>query len=432
MEPPDPQLAPLPGPPNGAGRPDGRSGWRALALDLGPLRRHRDFRLLAFSRGISFFGSMITYVAVPFQVYRLTRSSLAVGAVGLVELACLLSMVFLGGALADAIDRRKLVLGGEVALAAGSIALAANASLPHPRVWPIFVAVALMAGFDALQRPSLDALMPRLVDPTELAAAASIESLEGTIGQVAGPALAGIIIAFAGLPAAYLADVLTFALSVAALAAMRAVPPPRDSAPPSVRRVVEGFAYARSRPDLLGTYAIDLLAMFFGMPSALFPAIASRYGGAGVVGLLYAAPSAGAFVVALTSGWTARIHRHGRAIAAAAVVWGAAIVVFGLGHWLWLAVAGLVLAGAADMVSGLFRTTLWNRSVPDSLRGRLASLEFVSYSAGPLLGNAEAGTAAAAFGVEASVVAGGVLCVLSVAACAAACRQLLAYDDRSG
>ncbi|MDQ1418618.1 MAG: hypothetical protein QOJ52_580, partial [Acidimicrobiaceae bacterium] len=255
-----------------------------MALDLGPLRRHRDFRLLALSRGVSFLGSMITFVAVPYQVYQLTHSSLAVGLLGVVEFVCLLLLAFVGGALADAVDRRKLVLATEGLLALSSLSLVGNASLDRPRLWPLFVLAGVMAALDALQRPAMEALLPRLVDPNELGAASAIQMFEGTLGMMAGPALAGLLIATSGLPTTFLVDVATFGFSLLALGAMAAVPPPPDAGRPSVRSVIEGLSYARSRPELIGTYVVDLLAMFFGMPMALFPAIASGYGGAGVLG----------------------------------------------------------------------------------------------------------------------------------------------------
>ena len=192
--------------------------------------------------------------------------------------------------------------------------------------------------------------------------------------------------------------------------------------------MVEGLRYARSRPELIGTYLVDMAAMFFGMPMALFPALAVRFGGSAALGALYAAPSAGAFLATLTSGWTGRVHRHGRAISIAAALWGLAIVGFGLAPWLWLALLGLAAAGAADMVSGIFRMTMWNRTIPDHLRGRLASIELLSYTSGPLLGNAEAGAAASLLGVRASVVSGGALCVVAVAATATAIPAFWAYD----
>ncbi|MDQ1401300.1 MAG: hypothetical protein QOK20_3232 [Acidimicrobiaceae bacterium] len=373
---------------------------------------------------------MITFVAVPYQVYQLTHSSLAVGLLGVVEFVCLLLLAFVGGALADAVDRRKLVLATEGLLALSSLSLVGNASLDRPRLWPLFVLAGVMAALDALQRPAMEALLPRLVDPNELGAASAIQMFEGTLGMMAGPALAGLLIATSGLPTTFLVDVATFGFSLLALGAMAAVPPPPHAGRPSVRSVIEGLSYACSRPELIGTYVVDLLAMFFGMPMALFPAIASGYGGAGVLGILYAAPSAGAFLATLTSGWTTRVHRLGRAILIAAAAWGTAIVIFGLASTLWLAVTGLVVAGAADMMSGVFRITLWNRTIPDSLRGRLASVELVSYTAGPLLGNAEAGAAASLVGVGASVVLGGGLCVLAVVLSAVGFPALRACDDR--
>jgi MFS family permease len=226
-------------------------------------------------------------------------------------------------------------------------------------------------------------------------------------------------------------DAASFGVSLVALSAMRAVPLPPEAERPSLRRVVEGLRYARSRPDLIGTYLIDMAAMFFGMPMALFPALAQRYGGSAALGALYAAPSVGSLLATLTSGWTGRVHRHGRAICVAAAIWGLAIVGFGLAPWLWLALAGLAVAGAADMVSGIFRMTMWNRSIPDHLRGRLASIELISYTSGPLLGNAEAGAAASLLGLRGSVVSGGILCVASVAVTAAFLPAFRAYDDRS-
>ena len=405
-------------------------GWRQFAVDLTPLRRHRDFRLLMVSRGITFLGSMVTYVAIPVQVFALTRSSFAVGLLGTVELACLLVPAFLGGALADAFDRRRLVLLAEAVFAICVALLAVNASSDRPRVWVVFVLAGALAALDALQRPALDALIARLVDPPELTAASAIGSLEGTIAMIVGPAVAGAFIAGPGLTAAFVFDGVTFGVSLAVLAAMGAAPPPPDAEKPSLRRVVEGLRYARSRQELIGTYAVDMAAMFFGMPSALYPAMAARLGGAAAVGLLYAAAPVGAFLASATSGWTSRVHRHGVAVATAAAAWGAAIVAFGLAPRLWLAVGALMVAGGADMLSGVFRMTMWNRTIPDSLRGRLASIELLSYSSGPSLGNTEAGAAAALIGVRGAVVSGGVLCVAAVAVTTFLLPRFRSYDDR--
>jgi len=224
--------------------------------------------------------------------------------------------------------------------------------------------------------------------------------------------------------------VVSFAFSLALLRMMRAVPPPPDAARPSLRGVIEGLRYARSRQELLGTYVVDIVVMVFGMPQALFPAIATRYGGAGVLGLLYAAPSVGSLLANATSGWTGRVRRQGRAILVAAAIWGAAIAAFGVAGELWLALVLLGLAGAADMVSGIFRLVIWNQTIPDHLRGRLAGIELLSYSSGPLLGNVEAGAVAAAFGVRASVVSGGLLSLAGVVVVALAMPLFRTYDAR--
>ena len=390
-----------------------------LRIDIRPLRR-RELRLLFSARGVTFLGSMVTFVAVPFQMYDLTGSTAAVGLLGVVQLVAILGLALVGGALADAYGRRRLVLLTEAALLLGSVGLAVNASLDHPSVAALYVFAAALAGLDALQRPPLDALIPRLVPEDEIAAAGALFSTEMTAVMIAGPALAGVLIAVKGAGAAYLLDAVTFVVSLALLARMRSTPPPEDAERPSIARVVEGLRYARSRQDLMGTYVVDFVAMVFGMPMALFPAVADDLGGPRTLGLLYAAPSVGALVAALASGWIGRVERQGVGIAIAASVWGAGIVVFGLSHALVLALIGLVVAGGADMVSGVFRMTLWNQTIPDRLRGRLASIEMLSYSTGPELGNAEAGLAAAVIGVPAAIVSGGLLCIASVVAATAA------------
>ncbi len=411
------------------GRPTTR-WWHVATVDVTPLRRHRDFRLLFIGRFVSFFGSMITSVAFPYQVYQLTHSVFLVGVLGVVEFAAILAVAFIGGALADAQDRRLMVLLSEVALMVCSLLLAANAALTHPQVWLLFVVATAFGGLDALQRPSLDAMLPRLVDKSELTAAAALGQLRGTLGMTAGPALGGVLLALIGLPLTYMVDVGTFVVGLVCLVLMRAVPPPVDAERPSLRRVVEGLKYARSRQELLGTYFVDMIAMFFGMPMALFPAIAQGIGGAKVLGLLYAAPAVGSFLFSATSGWTSRIHRHGMGVAVAAILWGFAIIGFGLVNSLWLALLFLAAAGAADAMSGVYRQTIWNQTIPDSLRGRMASIELLSYASGPSLGNFEAGVVASIFSVRVSVVSGGVLCVIGCVLCAAALPAFRAYDAR--
>jgi MFS family permease len=407
-----------------------RRWWHMATVDITPLRRHRDFRLLFIGRFVSFFGSMISSVAFPFQVYQQTHSLLAVGAMSIVEFGPMLVFAFVGGALADARDRRTMVLLSEAGLMVSSAVLVANAAAPEPQVWLLFIVAGAWGVLDAIQRPSLDAMLPRLVDREELTAASALGGVRGTIGMILGPALGGVLIATAGLPVTYLVDFGTFVVGLICLWLMRAVPPPVDAERPSIRRVVEGLRYAKSRPELLGTYFVDMIAMFFGMPMALFPAIAQGFGGPTVLGLLYAAPAVGSFVFSATSGWTNHVHRHGLGVAVGATVWGFAIIGFGMGSNLWLALFFLALAGAADMMSGIFRGVLWNQTIPDSLRGRLAAIEMISYTSGPALGNFEAGVVASLFSVRVSVVSGGVLCVLGCVLAAVLLPAFRAYDAR--
>jgi MFS family permease len=404
---------------------------RAIAVDAGLLRRRREYRLLIAGQAISDLGSMITLVAIPVQTFRITGSSVAVGLLGVAELVPILGLALVGGALADAFDRRRLVMLAEAGALVVVSGLVVNSLLPEPQLWVLYVAAALIAACTAIRRPPLDALLPRLVERDELKSASALQWAIHNVAHMLGPAVGGLLIATAGAAVTYSADLATFAVSLAALAAMRTPPPPERQAL-GLHAIGEGLRYARSRQELIGTYAIDINAMFFGMPMALFPAIAERYGGGAVVGLLYAAPSAGAVVATLSSGWSARVHRHGRAVVLAATGWGVAIVVFGLAGSLWLALVCLAAAGGADAVSGIFRATIWNETIPDRLRGRLAGVEMISWSTGPLLGNAEAGFASALVGLRTSVVAGGALCVVGSLALAAALPRLWSYDARHG
>jgi MFS family permease len=408
-----------------------RRALRAVAVDAGLLRRRREFRLLVAGQVTSELGSMVTFVALPYQCFQLTRSTVAVGLLGASEFVPILLLALLGGALADAFDRRRLIQLAEAAALVVCAGLVANSLLPDPHVWVLYAASALMAACTALRRPPLDALVPRLVQRDELKAAAALHWSLADTAALLGPALAGLLIVASGLAATYAVDGATFIASLASLAVIRTPPPPADARPPSFRGIVEGVRYASRRPELIGTYVIDVNAMFFGMPMALFPALAQRYGGAEVVGLMYAAPSAGSVLATITSGWARRVHRHGRAITFAAAGWGLAIVGFGLAGRLWLALVFLAVAGGMDAISGLFRGVMWNETIPDALRGRLAGLEMLSWSTGPTLGNVEAGAAAALVGLRASVVLGGVLCAGGSAAIAGALPAFWRYDART-
>jgi MFS family permease len=306
-------------------------------------------------------------------------------------------------------------------------ALVVNSSLRHPQLWVLFVVVIVAAGLDAVRRPSLDAIVPRIVPREHLVAAAALDSLQGNLGQVLGPPLAGVLIATVGLPLTYGVDVATFLISAVALTLMQAVPPAPDAAGVNLRAAFAGLRYATSRQDLLGSYAVDINAMFFGMPMALFPQIASGLGGPAVLGLLYTAPSVGSLLATVTSGWTRKVRHHGRAIAFAAAAWGVSIIAFGFAPALWVALLALAAAGAADMISGLFRSALWNQTIPDAMRGRLAGIEMVSYSSGPAMGNLEAGVVGSLAGVRASVVSGGVLCVVGTVVLSALLPKFWGY-----
>jgi MFS family permease len=408
----------------------GRAARRARP-DLSPLRRSPEFRRLYAGQAASFAGSMITYVALPYQAYQLTRSSLVVGLLSVTEVVPLVIAALLGGALADAADRRRLILGAEIAGLAVAGALAANAAAWH-QVWLLFVLAVAGSFAGGMQRPSLDALVPQLVAPGDLAAAASLSGLLGNGAQVLGPLLGGTLIAAAGLPAAYLVDTASCLIGLAMYARLRSFPPEPEAGRPSLRGVAEGLRYVRGRRELLGTYLIDIAAMFFGAPYALFPAVAARWGGAAALGLLYAAPGIGALLISATGGWAGHVHRHGRAIALAVCGWGLAIAAFGLAPGLWWAVAALAVAGGADMISGIFRMTMWNQTIPSRLRGRLAGLEMISYTTGEPLGNLESGLAASLTGsVRIAIVSGGVACVAAAVIVAAALPMLWRYDART-
>ncbi|MFI7096496.1 MFS transporter [Streptomyces lydicus] len=380
---------------------------------------------------ITVFGSFLTFVALPLQLKELTGSTLAVGALGAVELVPLIVFGLYGGALADAMDRRRLILWTESALGVIAVVLLLNSLLPHPLVWPLYATAAVSSALTGLQRPALDAIVPRIVPHDQLAAAAALNALRWQIGAVAGPALAGGLLAYAGLTWAYAIDAATYGISV--LLAVRLAPQPaaHEARKPSLHGIAEGARYAWSRKELLGTYAIDLTAMLFAFPLAVFPFLAEDLHAPWALGLMYAALPAGSLVVSLTSGWTSRVHRQGRAIALAAAGWGLAITAAGLLHDVWLVLLCLTLAGSCDMISGIFRSALWNQTIPDELRGRLAGIELLSYSAGPQLGQVRAGGMAALTGVRAAVSAGGLLCFAGVALLALGLPKLMAYDSRT-
>jgi MFS family permease len=402
-----------------------------LAVDVTPLRSSKDFRRLWFGTGISAIGSAITIVAIPFQVYELTHSTLLVGLLGLVAFVPLLTVPLYAGAVADAVDRRRLLLLSDVALLAVTAVLLANALLPDPRVWVLFVAEAAGTAAYGFQRPARNAMTPRLVPPEQLMAAIAVEDVVGNLARVAGPAAAGVLIAAIGLAGAYAVDLASFAAS---LAAIWLLPPVRPTGPadrPGLRSVVEGLRYVRTQPALLGIFLVDTNAMIFGMPSALFPAFAEELGGgARTVGLLYSAPYAGALAASLLSGWVGHVRRQGLGVFVAAGLWGVAIALFGFADAVWLALLMLAIAGAADFISALLRSTIMLSATPDAMRGRLSGIELAQVASAPMLGNVEAGVVASLTSVRFSVVSGGVACVAGTFTIALALPALLRYDAR--
>ncbi|CAN5334766.1 MFS transporter [soil metagenome] len=388
-----------------------------MFVNLTPLYKYRDFRLLFIGQFISVFGSMLVYVALPYQIYHLTHSSLAVGAIGVVELIPLLISSLYGGALADRIDRKKLLLATEFGLALTSSAFLINSLLPQPHIWLIFIIAAVTSALNGLHRPALESVAPLLLPHDALPAAAALNNIKYGINMIGGPAITGFLIAHLGLPTVYFIDGLTFLFSLIAIFYIRTPLRVATTSEPILRSIKQGFYYAMSRQELIGSYVVDIVAMIFGMPMALFPAIAEKLGGVTVLGWLYAAPAIGSLLASCYSGWVDKVPRHGLAIAIAATVWGFAIIGFGFAHSIYFAVIFLAIAGCADAYSGIFRMTLWNQTIPAHFRGRLAGIEMISYMSGPLLGNAEAGLVAAAFGLTFSVVSGGVLCVVGVGVC---------------
>lgn len=412
-----------------------RRWWKRLTgtrIDITPLRTSRDFRILWVSGAISYLGLMFGFVAVPYQLYLLTSSSLAVGAMGAVQLVPLIIFGLYGGALSDRLDRRtiQLVTGAAQVLLVGVLLI--NSLLPDPQVWVLYVVGAFTAIASALQRPSREALLPRVVRHHEIPAAVAISSLAFQIGMLVGPGIGGLVISRWGPPVAYTVELIGIGLATVLLIRLRRYPPTEEPTEGHIASIGAGLRYATRRKDLLGTYVVDMVGMFMAMPVVLFPAFALEVlGRPEMLGLLYTAEAVGSMIATLTSGWTRRIHRHGRAVTLAAICWGAAIGMAGLAPNIWVALVFLTLAGGFDMVSGIFRAVIWNQTIPDSMRGRLAAIEMLSYSIGPLGGQLRSGLVADLTTVRISIVSGGILCVAGVTAVSAGLRDFWRYDSRT-
>jgi MFS family permease len=397
-----------------------------VLLDVAPLRESKQYRLLYCGQLVSVFGRQLTIVASSLQVFLLTGSSLQVGLLSLAQLGPLVLCSLVGGSLADALDRRKLLLITTVALAATSVGLALNAHSSHPALWVIYLCTAANAGLSGIDSPTRSAAIPSLVRREQLAAAAALNQTQFQVSQIAGPAAAGLVIARLDIAAAYWVDVSTFAVAFVALLLMRPMVPEGGGTKAGLRSVAEGLRYLRGQRAVQGTFVVDINAMVFGMPRALFPELGTHLyrGGAGTVRLLYAAPGAGALLGALTTGWVSAVRHQGRAVLWAVVVWGAAIAAFGVATWLPLGLALLAVAGAADVISAVFRGTILQLQVPDRLRGRLNALNIAVVTGGPRLGDAEAGAVAALTSPRVSVVSGGLACIAGVGIIARLVPQL--------
>ena len=385
-----------------------------FTIDLSLLKKNRDFRNLWLSSTISLLGSMITYVAIPFQIKELTNSYIAVGLIGAVELIPLIVFGLYGGVLADSMDRKKLIWASEAAALCFTAILLINSLQSHPHLTLIYIVTGLFSAVDGLQRPSANAILPRLVGHADLPSASALMGLQSQFGSITGPALGGIIIASFTVGVGYAADAFTFILSLFFLWKVGAVPAHDGAEKPSLDGLKEGVRYSFSRQDLIGTYLIDLAAMFLAFPVALIPFWADYLGTPWALGLLYAAGTVGALLVVLTSGWVPKYKFHGRAIILAAIGWGIAITGAGLFRSLPLVLFFLVLAGASDEISALFRGTIWNQTIPDELRGRLAGIELLSYAVGPIAGQMRAASIASVTSLSFSVTSGGISCVFAV------------------
>jgi MFS family permease len=405
-----------------------------LRADLTPLRASRDFRLLYVSRTVTLFGTLAAEVALLVQAKQLTGSTFEVGLLGAAELLPLVVFGLYGGVLADRLDRSRLLLWCEVGLGCCAVVLVINALQPHPALWPLYVIAAVASALAAVQRPSLDASVPRIVARDQLTAAAALLAMSSNASFIAGSAVGGALAAGPGPALVYGCDTVTFAVSLGFLCLLRPLPPPTagERTPATgLRGVLAGLRYACGRPELLGSYLADLAAMSFAYPNVLFPFLAAQLHATWAVGLMFAAPPVGALAASALSGWTGRVHRHGLAIALAAVGWGLAITAFGLAPDVGVALACLLAAGAADMLSGIFRDTLWNQTIPDQLRGRLAGVELLSYSVGPSAGQIRAGAVAAVTSTRFSLASGGVACVGAVGVVCLVLPGFLAYSSRA-
>ncbi len=402
-----------------------------MFINIKPLTKYRDFRLLYIGQFLSFIGSMVTYVAIPYEVYELTKDNKIVGFVSIAQLIPVILFGIIGGAYADRLNRRKLLLVSEILMCLLISVFAWNAFREVPSVPLIFVAVFLLQAVVGFHRPAMDALNQKMVDPEDYAAIGALGSFRWSVGAIIGPAIGGVIISKFGVKGAYLFDVVTFMGALLCIFLMKKTPNPEKREHSPIQDIKEGLRFAVSKPELIGTYLIDIVAMLFAFPVALFPAMAEGFGGPKAAGFLFSGMATGAMIMTLLSGWSGKVKFHGRAVVIAAMLWAVFIFFLGFAHSLPMAFLFLVLAGAADMLSGLFRGIIWNQTVPNELRGRLSGIEMISYMSGPLLGNARAGYIASVSSVSTSIMSGGVICFIAVFLTALCLPKFWGYIDKN-
>jgi MFS family permease len=383
-----------------------------ILVDVTPLRESRDFRLLFIGQLISMLGTQLTVVAIPYQVFRLTHSSLQVGAISLAQLFPFIAGALLAGPIGDSTDRRRLMLWMAAAMSLTSAGMAVNASVAHPSLIALYVISSLAAAFMGFSNTARMASVPGLVERRHLSAAAAMMQITFQVGVIVGPALSGVLLGI-GLPLVFALDAGTFVVAFVATSLMVPIPPGEHSGLSPWQSTKEGLRYLRSRQALQGVYIIDINAMVFGMPRALFPAMAGAVFGGGTItlGFLYAAPGLGALIGAVATGWVTHLKRQGLAVVLAVVAWGAAITVFGLVHILWVALVMLAIAGWADVISAVLRNTILQTTIPERFRSRMSSIQMAVVQGGPRLGDMESGAVATATSIEFSVVSGGLACI---------------------
>jgi MFS family permease len=400
------------------------------AVDTRPLAVPA-YRRLLVGQGTAFVGAMLTQVAVPVQVYAISHSTLYVGFVGLAGLVPLVVFALYGGAIADAVDRRRLYLWSSVGTWGVTLALLAQTLAGLDNVAVILLLVMVQAAMYAIASSSRGAIIPRIVATELVPAANTLNFTVGNVGQVVGPLVAGVLVNLHnGFAYAYGVDALLFTAALYSALRLPPIPPEHGAGRPGLRTIASGLRFIVVNPVLLMSFAVDIVAMTLAMPRALFPAVADeRFSGA--VGPLYAALAVGAVLAGLSSGWIGRVRRQGRALVLAIVAWGAAVALSGLAHRLWLVVALLALAGAADLVSSVYRQTILQTYAPDEMRGRMQGVFTAVVNGGPRLGDVRAGTTAAAAGVTASWVGGGVACIVVVLVAGMSVRRFWRYDARA-